>query len=36
VQLFARLDNLTNTYYEEVNGFGVPGFGMYGGLNVTW
>jgi vitamin B12 transporter len=36
VQLFARLDNITNTYYEEVRGFGTPGFGAYGGLNVTW
>ena len=36
VQLFARLDNLTNTFYEEVNGFGVVGFGMYSGMNVTW
>ena len=36
VQLFARLDNITNTFYEEVRGFGTPGFGAYGGLNVTW
>lgn len=36
VQLFARMDNITNTFYQEVNGFGTPGFGMYGGLNVTW
>jgi len=36
VQLFARLDNITNTFYEEVRGFGTPGFGMHGGLNVTW
>ncbi len=36
VQLFARLDNVTNTFYEEVRGFGTPGFGAYGGLNVTW
>jgi vitamin B12 transporter len=36
VQLFARLDNVTNTFYQEVNGFGTPGFGAYGGLNVTW
>jgi vitamin B12 transporter len=36
VQLVARLDNITNTYYEEVRGFGTPGFGAYGGLNVTW
>lgn len=36
VQLFARLDNITNTFYQEVRGFGAPGFGMYGGLNVIW
>jgi vitamin B12 transporter len=36
VQLFARLDNITNTFYQEVRGFGTPGFGMHGGLNVTW
>jgi vitamin B12 transporter len=36
VQLFARLDNVTNTFYEEVRGFGTPGFGAYAGLNVTW
>ena len=36
VQFFGRLDNITNTYYEEARGFGTPGFGMYGGLNVTW
>ncbi len=36
VQLFARLDNVTNTFYEEVRGFGTPGFGAYGGANVVW
>jgi vitamin B12 transporter len=28
-----RLDNVTNTFYEEVRGFGTPGIGIYGGLN---
>jgi vitamin B12 transporter len=31
-----RLDNITNTEYEEVLGFGTPGFGMYGGLNLFY
>jgi vitamin B12 transporter len=31
-----RLDNITNTSYQEVRGFGTPGFGMYGGLNVVY
>ncbi|MDX1948328.1 MAG: TonB-dependent receptor [Pirellulaceae bacterium] len=33
---FIRLDNLTNQYYEEVRGYGVPLFGAYGGLTVTY
>jgi vitamin B12 transporter len=35
-ELIFRLDNITNTEYEEVNGFGAPGFGMYGGVNLFW
>jgi len=31
-----RLDNITNTEYEEVRGFGTPGFGMYAGVNVFY
>jgi vitamin B12 transporter len=31
-----RLDNITNTQYEEVRGFGTPGFGIYGGLSVLY
>lgn len=36
LRLDARLDNVTNTFYEEVRGYGVPGFGAYGGLNLIW
>jgi vitamin B12 transporter len=31
-----RLDNVTNTFYEEVRGFGTPGIGIYGGLNAVF
>jgi outer membrane cobalamin receptor len=27
-----RLDNITNTHYQQVRGFGTPGFALYGGL----
>jgi vitamin B12 transporter len=33
---FLRFDNLTNTEYEEIRGFGSPGLGIYGGLNLIW
>jgi vitamin B12 transporter len=33
---FLRLDNITNQFYEEVSGFGTPGFGIYGGLSGTF
>jgi vitamin B12 transporter len=36
VEIIGRIDNLTNTEYEEVNGYGTPGFGMYAGCNVFW
>ena len=29
VELLARLENLTNTEYEEINGFGSPGFAVF-------
>ncbi len=35
-ELIARFDNLANTEYEEVRGYGTPGFGAYGGFNVYW
>lgn len=36
LEFVARFDNLLNTEYEEVRGYGVPGFGAYGGMNVYW
>jgi vitamin B12 transporter len=35
-ELFARLDNVLNQHYEEVYGFGVPGFSVFGGVNLFW
>ena len=32
----ARITNLFNQHYEEVAGFGEPGFAMYGGLKLTF
>jgi vitamin B12 transporter len=34
-ELFARADNLTNTDYEEVFGFGTAGISAYGGLRFN-
>ncbi len=36
VQLFGRVDNLTDTRYEEVYGFGVVPFSGVGGISVGW
>ncbi len=36
VEFFVRGDNLTDTRYEEVRGFGVPGIAGYGGMNLYW
>jgi vitamin B12 transporter len=35
VELFARAENLFDEFYEEVQGFGVPGISGYGGINLT-
>lgn len=35
VSLFARVNNLTNTQYEEPLGFMRPGIGVFGGMRVT-
>jgi vitamin B12 transporter len=35
VSLFARIDNLFNTKYEEAGGYGTPGLSAYGGIKVT-
>jgi vitamin B12 transporter len=36
VEFFVRGDNLTNTVYEEVRGYGVPGIAGYGGMSLYW
>jgi vitamin B12 transporter len=36
LQAVARLDNLTDQFYEEVRGFGTPGFAAYGGLTLVY
>ena len=33
--LFARIDNLFDTNYEEVGTYGTPGFSVYGGIRVS-
>lgn len=34
--LTLRSDNLFNQHYEEVDGYGEPGFAVYGGLKLTF
>ncbi|MCX5813351.1 MAG: TonB-dependent receptor [Proteobacteria bacterium] len=36
IQLFARIENLLNRQYQEVRGYGTPGFSMYGGFKVAF
>ena len=36
VQAFGRIDNLFDRDYEEVTGYGTPGFTAYGGIKVTF
>ena len=33
---FFRIENLFDVDYEEVNGFGTPGFSAYGGVDIIW
>lgn len=33
--LFARIDNLSNTNYEEAGGFGTPGRSFFGGIKLS-
>ncbi len=33
-QAFLRLDNILNEEYELIKGYGVPGFSVYGGINL--
>ncbi len=35
VQIFVRLDNILDTEYEMVKGYGTPGFSFYGGINLS-
>jgi len=35
-QAFGRIDNLTDTDYEETFGFATPGISGYAGMNVIW
>lgn len=35
-ELFARMDNVTNKFYEEARGYGVPGIAGYAGVNLVW
>ena len=35
-KVFARLENVTNTRYQEGSNFGTTGPAAYAGLNATW
>jgi vitamin B12 transporter len=35
VDLFARIDNLTNTQYQDPTGFMRPGLGVFGGMRLA-
>lgn len=35
LQLFGRINNLLDEDYEEVKGYGTPGFSCYGGIRVS-
>jgi vitamin B12 transporter len=34
IKLFTRLENLLNTKYEEIYGFGTPGFSVFAGVKI--
>jgi vitamin B12 transporter len=36
VNLFARIDNLLDRRYESPTGFQRPGFGVFGGVQLSW
>src|SRR5438067_3860838 len=36
VKLFARIDNLFDKRYENPTGFQRPGFGVFGGVQLSW
>jgi len=35
IQFFGRFDNILNTRYETIKGYGAPGFGIYGGIRIS-
>jgi vitamin B12 transporter len=35
VQVFGRVENLFNKEYEEVKGYGTPGFSIFGGIKLS-
>ncbi len=35
IKIFGRIDNLFNTYYEEILGYATPGLSEYLGINLT-
>jgi vitamin B12 transporter len=36
IQLFGRIENLLNRKYQDVYGYGTPGFSMYGGVKISY
>jgi len=36
IQLTGRIENLLNRQYQEIQGYGTPGFSMYGGIKVAF
>ena len=36
IQVFGRIENLLNKQYQEVWGYGTPGFSLYGGMKVSF
>lgn len=34
--IFGRIENVGNTYYQEVYNYGTPGRSLYGGMKFTW
>jgi len=36
IQVFARLDNLFNQEYEDILGYGTPGFSFFGGVKLDF
>jgi vitamin B12 transporter len=36
LQLYAKINNVSDTYYEEVYGYATPGFSLYGGFALKF